>query len=136
MYWQTHELILGLKHLPSHRAMAAKEIVIEGLKPFGIESSDLFLTMSDTATAAIKTGKEILEASYEHEAAAGEDFNNACDPGRCNMHVLNLIVDHASGKKIRTENKVEVDSFLPGADLRRAQLSILTHINSKKQKVF
>lgn len=138
IYWKVHQLILGLKPLESHAAIAAKDVVLNGLKNFGIEPSDIFLTMSDTASTALKTGREILEASYDEEAGAGRPSSapiNRSDPGTCDMHVLNLIVDHASGKKTRTQNKVVVDEFVPGATLRSAQLCVISHINNKRQKV-
>lgn len=132
IYWKTHQLLLGLKPSDSHGAIAAKDIILDGLKPFGIEASDIFLTMSDTASTALKTGREILEAGCDE---IGATASNRSDPGECGMHVLNLIVDHASGKKIRTKKKVIVDEFVAGATLREAQIKILSHINSKRQKV-
>lgn len=132
IYWKTHQIFLGLKPAHSHGAIAAKDTILEGLKPFGIEASDIFLTMSDTASSALKTGRELLEAGYDDVVPAG---SNRSDPGECGMHVMNLIVDHASGKKTRSEKKVIVDEFVPGQTLRDAQIKILSHINSKRQKV-
>ena len=47
-----------------------KDTVLEGLKPFGIEAPDIFLTMSDTAATALKTGKEILEQAMRMRRVA------------------------------------------------------------------
>ena len=84
---------------------------------FGIVKADLFVSVNDTTNASVATGRLL----------ANED-------GESRMHVANLAADHAFGKRVRTKDKVVVDSFPPGNDLRKKTIACIKQIFTKKAK--
>ena len=50
------------------------------------------------------------------------------------MHVANLVADHASGKRVRTENRIIVDDFPPCENLRVKLRKMIKYVFSKKAK--
>jgi hypothetical protein len=50
------------------------------------------------------------------------------------MHMCNLVADHATGKKVRTRQKVVVDQFPECEALRQKTHQMIKFITSKKAK--
>ena len=86
--WFRYKLALGLAVPTGHGAEACAEAAWVVLRRYGIRKEDIDLSMNDTTNVSVATGRLL----------AGRD-------GTCGMHVANLVADHASGKRVRTEKQ-------------------------------
>ena len=93
------------------------EAAIHVLNRYGITAADIYASVNDTTNSAVATGR----------ALANKD-------GDCMMHMYNLVADHASGKKIRTRQKLVVDQFAECEALRQKTHQMIKFITSKKAK--
>ena len=115
--WQPYRLALGLAAPISHSAEACAEAALGVLARYGATQTDIFASFNDTTNAAMATGRLL----------AGQ-------AGSCNMHVAQLVADHATGKRTRSVNKKVVDSF-PECDAIRSRVrGMIGYIWSRKAK--
>ena len=115
--WKLTKLAVGLATPENHSAQACHDAALEVLARYGIEKADIFCSVNDTTSAAVATGRLL----------SGEK-------GDCSMHMANLVTDHATGKKTRSENRVIVDSFPACNDNRNKIRNMIKFITSKKAK--
>jgi hypothetical protein len=101
--WIRYKLALGLAVPDGHNAQACNDATMAVLKRYGIRRSDIVLSINDTTNTSLATSRLIV----------GTD-------GTCNMHLANVVCDHATRKRKRTINKEVVDSFEECEDLRLA----------------
>ena len=115
--WVRYKLALGLAVPTGHGAEACAEAAWVVLRRYGIRKEDIDRSMNDTTNASVATGRLL----------AGRD-------GTCGMHVANLVADHASGKRVRTEKRIVVDDFPPCENLRVKLRKMIKYVFSKKAK--
>ena len=86
---------LGLITAQGHTAHHVCDLSVALLSCFGVQAdTDLFGTVNDNTNSAVLAGKYILNHRGE---------------GKCDMHITDLILKHATGLVIRTK-KITVDS--------------------------
>ncbi|KAI2500536.1 hypothetical protein MHU86_13960 [Fragilaria crotonensis] len=115
--WVRYQLALGLATPDGHSAEMCAEAAFHVLNKYGIQASDIYASVNDTTNSAVATGR----------ALSSKD-------GDCMMHMCNLVADHASGKKVRTRQKVVVDHFPECEALRQKTHQMINFITSKKAK--
>jgi hypothetical protein len=103
--------------LNGHNAQACNDAAMAVLKCYGIRYNDIVLSINDTMNTSLATSRLIVGAD-----------------GTCNMHLVNLACDHATGKRKRTVNKEIVDSFEECEDLRLAVRRMIGYVWNKKAK--
>ena len=79
--------------------------------------------VNDTTNSAVKTGLLI---------AGGRQAKNRATT--CHMHTQELVVGHALGIKARTRNKLPIEPYETGVDLRDKVKNLLSAIMTKKKK--
>ena len=80
---------LGLITAQGHTAHQVCDLSVALLSCFGVQAdTDLFSTVNDNTNSAVLAGKYILSHRGE---------------GKCNMHITDLILKHATGLVIRTK---------------------------------
>jgi hypothetical protein len=89
--------------------------------PLGITQNLILPVGVNTTTSALKTSRLISGSDEECE---------------CWMHVLNLIIEHAMGIRVRTKNHKVVDEFPEAEIVRNAakQLAIFIKANREEYK--
>jgi hypothetical protein len=115
--WVRYQLALGLATPDGHSAEMCSEAAFQVLDRYGIQKSDIYASVNDTTNSAVATGRSL----------ANKD-------GDCMMHMCNLVADHASGKKVRTRQKVVVDDFPECEALRQKTHAMIKYITSRKAK--
>lgn len=91
----------------------------------GLEISDIFRSVSDTASAAKCTGNIITQG------------RGAVGGTTCAMHTQELCLRHAIGVSVRTRGKAIVDEFKEGKQLRdKAKALAASVMNKKSKKIF
>lgn len=120
MSWLLHITAVGMVEPNSHSAQDGRRAVLEVMRRYGVSNDDIKFSMSDTTNSALRTGRELTSAVDALE-------------GKCTMHLVNLAVDHAIGKRTRNKNHVIVDSFPVSEELRKKICQI--YCISDEQKV-
>ena len=115
--WVRYQLALGLATPDGHSAEMCAEAAFQVLDRYGIQASDIYASVNDTTNSAVATGRALAKRD-----------------GDCMMHMCNLVADHASGKKVRTRQKVVVDEFAECEALRQKTHQMIKFITSKKAK--
>ena len=115
--WVQYQLALGLATPDGHGAEVCAEAAFHVLARYGIQPSDIYASVNDTTNSAVATGRVLARKD-----------------GDCMMHMCNLVADHASGKKVRTRQKVVVDEFAECEALRQKTHAMIKFITSKKAK--
>jgi hypothetical protein len=100
-----------------HNAQACNNAAMVVLKRYGIHCSDIILSINDTTNMSLATSRLIV----------GTD-------GTCNMHLANLVCDHATRKRKRTVNKEIVDSFEECEDLHLVVRRMIGYVWNEKAK--
>ena len=91
-----YRIPLGLIMAQGHTDHQVCDLSVALLSCFGVQAdTDLFGTVNANTNSAILARKYILNHRGE---------------GKCNMHITDLILKHATGLVIRTKNRVMVDS--------------------------
>ena len=91
-----YRIPLDLITSQGHTARQVCDLSVALLSCFGVEpDTDLFGTVNDNTNSAVLAGKYILNHRGE---------------GKCNMHITDLILKHATGLVICTKKKITVDS--------------------------
>ena len=91
-----YRIPLGLITSQGHTARQVCDLSVALLSCFGVKpDTDLFGTVNDNTNSAVLAGKYILNHRGE---------------GKCDMHITDLILKHATGLVIRTKKKITVDS--------------------------
>jgi hypothetical protein len=91
------------------------------LNRFNIEKVDLRKQMNDTTNSALKAGRLIVG-------------NDKSPNVLCGMHVVELIVGHASGFLERTVNKVVVDDNKPCLNFSKRVRKCVKQFSDRKTK--
>ncbi len=115
--WIRYKLALGLAVPDGHNAQACNDAAMAVLKRYSIHCSDIVLSINNTMNTSLATSRLIVGTN-----------------GTCNMHLVNLACDHATGKRKRTVNKEIVDSFEECEDLRLAVRQMIGYVWNKKAK--
>jgi hypothetical protein len=115
--WIWYKLALGLAVPDGHNAQACNDAAMAILKHYGIRRNDIVLSINNTTNMSLVTSRLII----------GTD-------GTCNMHLANLVCDHATRKRKRIVNKEIVDSFEECKDLRLAVRRMIEYVWNKKAK--
>lgn len=122
MDWLLHIAAVGMVVPASHSAQDCKTAILDVLQRYGVTNHDIKFSMSDTTNSALKTGRELADVVDIME-------------GKCTMHLVNLAVEHAIGKRTRSRNHVIVDEFPAAEALRKKSLKSIGYLMSKKSKV-
>ena len=114
-----YRIPLGLERsLDKHaEPTAAQGLAI--LEAAGIGKDDIYRAANDTTNAALMAGRLMT--------AEG-------DEGTCLMHITQLCIDHATGRKKRSQNKQITDSFDECEAIRLASLKASKTVWDKKSK--
>jgi hypothetical protein len=83
----------------------------------GIEKEDLYKTVNDTTNSAVKTG-----------------WNLTGVKGTCAMHRVNLIIEHATGRRKRTQQRKVTDEFPECEAIRKNAYEFGSYYNNNKRK--
>jgi hypothetical protein len=108
---------IALVRVISKFAVATVEQTLESLRSVGILKDDLYRSVNDTTNVAVKVGK-LLSGSK----------------GTCNMHTLQLIIEHSTGKRTRKHNTKIIDEFPECEEVRKAAKAGASYMTSKKKK--
>ena len=110
---------LGIERSNDKKAAPTAEQSLAILDGAGIGQSDIYRAANDTTNAALKTGRLIT--------ADG-------DEGTCFMHITQLCIDHATGRKKRSVNKTVTDQFPECEAIRLASLKASKTVWDGKSK--
>ena len=94
------------------------------LSRFGITNKDVYSCVSDNASSALLASK-LLSSNKLKKNHGGLN---------CLMHGVDLMLEHGTGKTMRTKNKVVVDEFPELENLRKKVHRICTIISNKKRR--
>ena len=108
---------IGLVRITDKKAGPTVLQTLEVLKWAGVFKLDLYKCVSDNANGSKAVGRQLV----------GED-------GTCAMHWTQLIMEHATGKRTRTKNRVTIDSFPECEATRKKAKDSANHLMNKKSK--
>lgn len=127
-----HRIPVALTKVDSETALALSKTCLHGLDRVGIEFEDLFRSVNDNCTTAIKTGRLIVGG------AMGETERNrvpGLKNGTCDMHTANLTSGLAlSFVERRVAGKV-VNYWSPFRDLYAQLKSRVKYLFDRKNKL-
>jgi len=108
---------LGLMPNDDKKAAATTIQTLDLLTNAGILKADLYKAVNDTTNTAVKIGRDLVGES-----------------GGCAMHEVSLAFEHGIGKRMRSKNKVVIDSFPAAEDIRKKSLWATGELMEKKAK--
>lgn len=114
----SYRITLGLVQPKSHDQNDVFEATTEVLKRYGLSKGDVKFSINDTTNSAVAASQQI---------SGGEE-------GTCMMHLINLVAEHAIGKRNRSVNKKKFALFQRWRICARKVAVQLGTFSAKKQK--
>jgi hypothetical protein len=111
------KIAVGLEYCDDKKSEPTADATLNVLSKAGITKPDLFRAVNDTTNSALMVGRLLTGTN-----------------GTCVMHETELIMEHALGMKVRTDNHVVVDSFTDCEDLRKSAKDAVSFLMDKKAK--
>jgi hypothetical protein len=108
---------IAMVRVISKVAVATVEQTIEALKSVGIGQLDIYRSVNDTTNVAVRVG-----------------FLLSGNKGTCNMHTIQLVIEHCTGRRMRKLNKQIIDSFPECEALRKGAKEAASYLVNKKKK--
>ena len=112
-----HRLPIAMVRITGKMALVTANQTLEALKVIGVAKEDIFRCVNDTTNVAVKVGVLI----------SGKK-------GTCNMHTVQLILEHATGRRTRSKKKQVIDDFPECDDVRKAAKESASYLMNKKAK--
>ena len=116
---QLFRIPVGLERSVDKKAAPTAKQSLAILEGAGIGKDDIYRAANDTTNSALKTGRLMT--------ADG-------DEGTCFMHITQLCIDHATGRKKRSVDKQIVDDFPECESIRLASLKASKTVWDRKSK--
>ena len=108
---------LGLVPTTSKKSADVAQEVLKVLGRAGIEKDDLLVPVNDTAMAALAVGFALTGVK-----------------GTCAMHRVNLVIEHATGRRTRSSQRKITGSFPECKEFRKQAHAFGSYYNNNKKK--